>query len=253
MKRKIYYLRFDTLDSTNNWVKQHARALDSSHLTCVTALEQTAGRGRFKRAWVSPSGKSVLATLFFCLPKTSSITCNLGQVLSLSCCEILEKRGFSPQIRWPNDLLLEGKKVAGILCETVELDEALGIVLGIGINVNMTDAHLARIDQPATSLAALSGHTWELEEILEPLLQQFLVNLERLEEEGFAAFHQHYLSRLAFKSTPIVYSDGSQNVTGRFHSIHLDGRLCLQLPDGRILSLSAGETRGVNSPNLSPQ
>src|SRR5580700_2479453 len=176
--KSINYIHFDTIDSTNTWTKKNAATLDSNQLTCVTALEQTAGRGRFSRKWLSPKGQNIYATLYFCLPKECSYLINLGQILSLSSISVLQKKGFSPQIKWPNDILLEGKKVAGILCETIVLEDKLGAILGIGMNVNMSQELLDTIDQPATSLAQLSGQTWSLEQILEPILKQFLKDLD---------------------------------------------------------------------------
>jgi BirA family biotin operon repressor/biotin-[acetyl-CoA-carboxylase] ligase len=236
--KNIYYLHFDTIDSTNSWAKKNAHTFDQNHLTCITALEQTAGRGRFKRKWVSERGQNINATFFFTLPKQTKILANLGQILSLSCVQVLKKKGFFPQIKWPNDLLLEGKKVAGILCETVSLDHSLGIVLGIGINVNTTKELLATIDQPATSLAQLSGHTWKLEQILEPLLKQFLLDLEKLEREGFAPFQKNYESHLASKGRLIECTDGLKGVC---HSINQEGHLNLLLPNGELTTISSGE------------
>lgn len=241
MQKNIYYLHFDTIDSTNTWAKKNARTLDPHHLTCITALEQTAGRGRFQRSWKSGRGENITATLFFTLPKESPILSNLGQILSLSCAKVLEKRGFSPQIKWPNDLLLSGKKVAGILCEPVPLEKRLGVALGIGINVNMSEELLSGIDQPATSLAQLSGHIWDLEQILEPLLKQFLLDLDLLENQGFAPFQKEYQERLAFFGEKITCNDGMQTMRGICHSITEEGRLNLLLPSGAISTLSAGE------------
>jgi BirA family biotin operon repressor/biotin-[acetyl-CoA-carboxylase] ligase len=239
--KKIHYLHFDTIDSTNTWAKKNAETLDPENLTCITALEQTAGRGRFKRRWVSGRGQNIIATLFFTLSKESKIVSNLGQILSLSCATILEKKGFAPKIKWPNDLLISGKKVSGILCETTTLEDHLGIILGIGINVNMSAELLATIDQPATSLAQLSGHTWALEQILEPLLQQFLTDLDRLEKEGFAPFQAAYQARLAFCGESITCSNGNETLRGICQSINPDGRLNLLLPDGKIATIAAGE------------
>src|SRR6185312_12605733 len=119
---------FDTIDSTNTWTKQNTATLDPDLLTCITATEQTAGRGRFRRRWVSGRGENITATFFFTVAKDSPILANVGQVLSLSCAHVLEQHGFSPQIKWPNDLFISGKKMAGILCETVPLPDLLGIV-----------------------------------------------------------------------------------------------------------------------------
>ncbi|MBS0603469.1 MAG: biotin--[acetyl-CoA-carboxylase] ligase [Verrucomicrobia bacterium] len=241
--KNIYYIHFDTIDSTNTWTKKNASTLDQNQLTCVTALEQTAGRGRFYRKWISPKGQNIYATLYFCLPRGCPQIINLGQILSLSCIAVLKKKGFSPQVKWPNDILLDGKKVAGILCETVSFEDRIGIVLGIGINVNMSPELLDMIDQPATSLSQLSGQTWTLEQIIEPVLKQFIKDLETLQEKGFEPFRATYEDLLAFKGSPISCNDGLKTVKGVCHSINSDGRLNLLLPDGKLTTLSAGELK----------
>ncbi len=238
---QIHYIHFDTIDSTSLWVKANAATLDPNRITCVTALEQTAGRGRWNRKWVSPRGQNIYATLFFTLPLNCPFLSNLSQLLSLSCCTVLQHKGFSPQIKWPNDLLLDGKKVAGILCEVVHLEDKLGIALGIGININMTDELLDTVDQPATSLAQLSGHSWTLEQILEPLVLQFLSDLNTLEKEGFAPFVPTYDALLAFKGKQITCHDGVQTVQGICRSIDTMGKLNLQMEDGHLRIISAGE------------
>jgi BirA family biotin operon repressor/biotin-[acetyl-CoA-carboxylase] ligase len=241
--KNIYYIHFDTIDSTNTWTKKNASTLDPKQLTCVTSLEQTAGRGRFSRKWLSPKGQNIYTTLFFCLPLESPYIANLGQVLSLSCIDVLKKKGFYPQIKWPNDILLEGKKIAGILCETVLFEDRIGIILGIGININMSQELLETIDQPATSLAQLSGQSWTLEQILEPLLNQFLIDLDTLQNKGFRFFCPLFQELLAYKGKVISCNDGVKMIKGVCHSINPDGRLNLLLPDGQITTLSIGELK----------
>ncbi len=239
--KNINYIHFDTIDSTNAWTKKNASMLDPDQLTCVTALEQTAGRGSFGRKWVSPKGLNIYATLYFCLPLSSPYLINIGQILSLSCVAVLKKKGFNAQIKWPNDLLIEGKKVAGILCETIPCSDRLGIALGIGINVNMQQDELDTIDQPATSLAQLSGHTWTLEKIIEPILNQFIEDLNTLETQGFKPFLATYEHLMASKGKAITCRDGVHTIKGIYHSIHSDGRLNLLLSNGQIKTLAAGE------------
>ncbi len=241
--KNIYYIHFDTIDSTNTWAKKNASTLDADQLTCITAQEQTAGRGRFFRKWLSPKGQNIYATLYFCLPLNCSYLANLGQILSISCITVLKKQGFCPQVKWPNDILLEGKKVAGVLCETVTLEDRLGIALGMGINVNMTEELLDTIDQKATSLAQLSGQTWTLEHILDPILHQFMQDLDLLQTQGFEPFRFSYEQQLAFKGEMITCHDGHRNIRGICHSINQDGRLNLLLPNGEKVLLSAGEVK----------
>ncbi|OGN59059.1 MAG: biotin--[acetyl-CoA-carboxylase] ligase [Chlamydiae bacterium RIFCSPLOWO2_12_FULL_49_12] len=195
--KNIEYIHFDTIDSTNNWVKKHALQLDPCRITCITALEQTAGRGRWNRTWFSPKEQNIYATIYFCIPKESPYLENIPQVLALSCAQMLRKKGFLAKIKWPNDVLVDGKKIAGILCETVALKEETGVVLGIGINVNMQEELLKTIDQPATSLAQLSGRTWNLEQTLSLLLESFLKSLTILQQEGLPPFLKFFEALLA--------------------------------------------------------
>src|SRR5271156_6792476 len=100
MFKNIHTIRFDTIDSTHTWGKKNINTFDPDALTCVISLEQTAGLGRHSRAWLSPKGLNIHATLCFYLPHNSPSIGNLGQVLSLSAASILEYNGFNPEIKW---------------------------------------------------------------------------------------------------------------------------------------------------------
>jgi len=239
----VNYIHFDSIDSTNTWTKQNAHLLKTAEVTCITALEQTAGRGRWQRTWVSPKGENIYATLFFCLPENCPYIANLGQVLSLSCATVLLSKGFSPQIKWPNDLLLGTAKLGGILLERNGDRVELGIALGIGINVDISQDILDSIDQPAISLNQLSGHTWKLEQILNPLVSQFLEDLELLLEKGFVPFQKAFEDFLAYKGKKITCTDGTTETCGICSSVDKEGKLHLKLPSGEMLALNSGEIK----------
>jgi len=241
--KNVDYIHFDTIDSTNTWAKTNAHTLDPEKLSCITALEQTAGRGRFSRKWLSPHGQNIYATLFFVIPKGSPYLPNLGQILAYSCASVLKEKGFEVEIKWPNDLLINRKKVAGILSETVSLNDSSGVALGIGINVNMSEELLKKIDQPATSLAQLSMKTWKLEQLLEPLIQQFLQDFELLHQKGFAPFQSNFQKLLAYKGQEITCNDGVKTIKGICHAITKDGKLELIPSSGKPITLSAGEVK----------
>ncbi len=236
---KIHYIHLDTIDSTNNWTKSHLEEL--SPFTCVTAQEQTAGRGRFQRHWVSPRGENIYATLYFTVPLGSGYLCNLGQLMAFACAKVLRGIGFQAQIKWPNDILIQGKKIAGVLTETVTQGDNIGVIIGIGINVNMPSESLDSIDQPATSLFHLSKKKWDLTELIELLMTHFLLDLELLKKSGFAAFQAPFENILAYKGEHITCRDGAQTIQGICHAITPDGRLQLLLPSGEIKTLMAGE------------
>ena len=243
------YIHFETIGSTNTWAKMHAGTLDPDKITRITADVQTAGRGRFNRVWLSPKGENILATFFFTLPKHSPILSHVGQILGLSCAAVLERHGFSPQIKWVNDILLEEKKVAGILAETVTLDNSMGVAVGIGININMKQEALDVIDQPATSLAALSGRAWSVQELLGELTQQFVLDLNTLKTAGFSPFHKQYDKLIAYKGKTVTCSNGSALVTGICRSVDQEGQLLIELPSGKIEKIFSGELLPMKSPN----
>lgn len=232
MFKDIDYIHFEIIGSTNAWAKKHANQLNLKKFTCITASEQTNGRGRFSKKWISPPGQNIYATFFFSILKNSSYLVNLGQILAYSCAVVLKQQGLEAQLKWPNDILVNGKKIAGILCETVELKDGLGIVLGIGVNVNMDENLLQTIDQPATSIAAATGQNWEIKELLESILTQFLQNLEILQKDGFGFFQPSFEKLLAHKGKEIRCQNGLKGIC---KGISPQGYLELLLPSGDIV------------------
>jgi BirA family transcriptional regulator, biotin operon repressor / biotin---[acetyl-CoA-carboxylase] ligase len=238
---KVHFIHFDTIDSTNKWAKQNAQHLDQRRMTCVTALEQTAGYGKFDRKWVSPKGKNIHASLFFCIPKKNHYLQNISQIMTFSCAKVLRNFGFDAKIKWPNDLMIEGKKISGVLTETVDLKTVLGVIVGIGLNVDLSEAILKSIDQPAISLAQLSEKTWSMEQILQPILEQFIQDFGILQKEGFASFRKAYESLLFLKGETISYYDGKHLHQGICAGITDLGELKLILPSGEIRLLLSGD------------
>jgi len=213
--------------------------LPQDKVTLVTATTQTAGRGRFKRTWVSPPD-NIFATFCFAVEKHRTDVGNLPQVMALSVAQILEAHNFKPKIKWPNDLLLNDKKVSGILCETTPLSDHLAVALGVGVNVNMDQEALNQIDRPATSLRVEGGKI-VTEELLLQLQTQFVANLDTFLEEGFHPFYPLYLQRIAHKKgEPLRFNDNRLTWEGTFHEITPDGLLHLALP-GEIKTFIAGE------------
>jgi BirA family biotin operon repressor/biotin-[acetyl-CoA-carboxylase] ligase len=229
------------MDSTHRWTKKNSEALDPDALTCITADEQTQGIGQRGRKWISPPGCNIYVTLYFTLPQSSSFLSNLGQLLCLSTAAILERKGCAVEIKWPNDLLAEKKKLAGTLCEALTQENRLAVILSLGLNVNMSAEQLHTVDQKATSLSLVTGRIWDIEGLQDEIVKALLHNLSLLEAQGFAPFHKAYEELLAFKGEPIRCWDGHQNIEGICEGIQPDGRLMLRLPNGETRFLSSGE------------
>ncbi len=238
---QIKRIHFASIDSTNSWAKHNAHAFSPEALTLITAEEQMAGRGRFQQKWVSPPKKNIYATFCFFVSKEFSQVGNIPQILALSAAKTLENFGFSPKLKWPNDILISNKKVAGILCETAMTHEQKCIVAGIGLNVNMPQEFLKSISQPATSLLLEGGRVLSIEGVLLQLQETFSNDLTVFLKEGFNSFLPQYVKRLMHQTgEAISFHDNRILWKGIFHSVHSDGTLNIVL-DGVIKNFVSGE------------
>ena len=149
----VQIIRLENVDSTNLYAK--ANLADIADKTAVCADKQTAGHGRFNRAWVDlGSGNIFMSLVLKPSNEFKPVYANLTQYFSVVLSEVLEEYGLKPQIKWPNDVLVGGKKIAGILSETVMQGHSFkGLVLGAGINLNAKKEDLSLItDKEVTAL-----------------------------------------------------------------------------------------------------
>lgn len=218
----------EEVGSTNAYVKQHMSEL--SDCTIVYTSHQSDGRGRLSRKWIDTGENNIYMT--FCLKPScefQEIYSNLTQYLSVVLCKTLEKYGVDSKIKWPNDVLVDGKKIAGILSETTMQGSSFkGIALGIGVNLNTPQTLLDSIDKPATSLAVILNKEIDREEFLKTLTDEFFLNYNKFLNTGFAMIRDFYLSHASFLNTDI-----SVNVLGKIESgcavdITQDGALVLE-------------------------
>ncbi len=165
----------------------------------------------------------------------------MPQILALSCLDILEKENIFLSIKWPNDLLLKGKKCGGILCEALPLDQDFFVILGIGLNINMPKQYLETISSLATSLLHETQKVFDIEKIKKSLLHRFLNDLTLFTEKGFSPFYPRFSKALCHIShTPIQLKIGNTCTKGLFHSINQDGSLNLE-SEGEIIKYVSGE------------
>ena len=168
---------FETIDSTNTFAKTHAKEFDQDAITVISADEQTAGRGRMGRTWIS-SGKDIKVTFAFRIPAAAMKSAyQLSPFLSVVARRAFAQNGIDVQIKWPNDLIIGGcRKLGGILCEMESVPGgSYFAVLGIGININSTPEALgvARPVWPLTTLRAETGKEQDVTKLLEDLIAAF--------------------------------------------------------------------------------
>lgn len=239
---KIIRHHFETIGSTNTWAKEHVDEFEKNALTLITADEQVSGRGRFKRVWHSPSGVNIYATFCFFVDSKREDIGHIPQLLALSAAQALETLQFKPTLKWPNDILLSGKKVAGILCETVVNGSNRCVVCGIGLNVNMSSEELSKIDRPATSLLIESQVQYSVKAILELIIGKFSENLEMFFQKNFQVFFDGYQKRSCFKKGDRVrFHNNQEIVEGFFHQLNKDGTVTLFFDNSSLKTYYGGE------------
>ena len=232
---------FDQIGSTNDealtWVSQGA-----ADLSLIVADEQTSGRGRMERKWFTPP-HSALAMSLILRPTNEERThpSRTTGLLALSLADSLLKMGLSPKIKWPNDVLLEGRKVAGILVESSWLGEKLdALILGMGVNVlNASIPPANQLLFPATSIETGLGHPVERVNLLREILAKMLEWRPRL---GTDTFLKAWEERLAFCGQQVqVEGGGEESVIGEILGLEMDGSLRLSTEHGKFVTVRFGE------------
>ena len=218
-------LFLDTVDSTNKFAKEHLAELNDK--TIVYSALQTAGRGRMQRKWNSNSGDNIYASIVLKPSKElKEVYSNLTQYLSLVLAETIEDYNIYPQIKWPNDVRINGKKISGILAESVIVkNELKGIILGFGVNLNCKKEDLDLIDQPATSLNLETGMKINRENFLKIVIEKFCLRYNRFIEEGFLFIKEDYIRRAEFLNDTVTVKVFDKDITGVVKEITDNGAL----------------------------
>lgn len=237
----IEIIHLPTVDSTNTWAKQHAHQFSQDKLTIIVADEQTAGRGRFQRSWISPKGENLYATFYFTLTKESMHIHSLAQLMTYSVAQVLLEEDLPITIKWPNDILIQGKKASGILCELSSGKDHIDCFLGVGLNVNTDSKLLSSIQKPATSLQAESDRLWQRQDLLKKIQMQFVKDLAVFKKSGFTSFLSRFENLMAYIGQTVTCTIDSKQITGICHSLTNEGQLNIYLPNKELVTLSAAE------------
>ena len=233
--QNLFY--FASVTSTNDIARQQALG-KSPEGTAVIAERQTSGRGRLKREWVSPEGNIAVTVVLY--PDRKNLYF-LTMLAALAVQRGIEKTtGVKCQLKWPNDVLVNGKKVCGILLESKASVESVDYALvGIGINVNMKIADHPEIAAIATSLALETASEVSRTE----LLRNLFIEMEKLylrlrAGESILAEWRDQLVTLGKK---VFVRSGDEAFEGTAESVADDGSLLLRCVDGKLLKFNAGD------------
>ena len=233
--QKIIY--FQRLTSTMEAARQGAWG-GAKEGTVIIAGEQTAGRGRLKRAWHAPGGNIALSIILY--PEAAGLP-YLVMIASLAAaCSIESVTGLNAKIKWPNDILIKEKKVAGILIENeVKGDRVANAIVGIGINIALRPDDYREISATATSLETELGKQVSREEIIRNLLTEF----ERLylELPDTEVIFKAWRDRLVTLGKQVRAHWRENIIEGIAESVDESGALMIRLADGSLTQVVAGD------------
>jgi BirA family biotin operon repressor/biotin-[acetyl-CoA-carboxylase] ligase len=225
-------LVFDQLESTNTHAASLANDSRNNGLV-ILANEQTAGRGQHGRSWLCGAGAGVLLSVLLFPPEPLRRPAILTAWAAVSVCEAIRRlTGLQAKIKWPNDVLIRGRKVCGILIE-----QARGTVVGVGLNVNQTAEDFARAELPeAGSLSLFSDTALDCQQTTRALIEQLDEEYERLLQGDFATLEACWKWRIGLLGKPVIAECADGTYRGRLREVGWEG-VELELSTGDVLRL----------------
>jgi BirA family biotin operon repressor/biotin-[acetyl-CoA-carboxylase] ligase len=239
--KKIHY--FQTLDSTNSQAYQLALN-GAEEGEVVVAESQERGKGRLGRHWFSPPFLNLYLSIIlrpYISPHQASLITLMAAVATADA--IRKLSGLLPLIKWPNDILLGGRKVAGLLNEIQsEMDRIHFVILGIGINLNMDEKMFSKeIESIATSLKIEMGQTISRKYFLQSLLQELENWYTIFMKQGSTMILEAWRDRAQLKGRQIKVTSFGEILIGVAADVDSDGALILEMADGKRKRVVAGD------------
>jgi BirA family biotin operon repressor/biotin-[acetyl-CoA-carboxylase] ligase len=245
-------LRFDSLPSTNTEAARQAQEGAAEGL-CVVAREQTAGRGRLQRRWLSPAG----AGLYFSIVLRPRVDASLWSLMPLLAAlavhdALVESCAVETDIKWPNDILFGERKLCGILAETVDTESGRAVVTGIGINLSVA-ALPPELQEVATSVEVITGIAPDAEAVLQALLRVLARRYETFQTDaGSGEIICEWSARSSYSyGKRVRVGNGTETCEGVTRGLEPDGALRVETDLGEIKVVRAGDVTTVR-PSAAP-
>ena len=245
--RNMYY--FDSIDSTNK--KANEIAFGEKEGTIVVAEEQTRGRGRLDRDWISPKGKGIWMSIILKPRLDPMIVSGITLIGAAAVHNALDSMDIKSQIKWPNDILIDGKKIAGILTEmNCELNRINYVVMGIGINVNLEEKDISEdLKDRATSIKISQNKDINRKQLMGNILNEFEKLYISFRDDGDLS----EVIDICRKNSALIAKDvkvtkGEEIRIGNVLDINEKGELVVRFENGIVENIYSGEisVRGLN-------
>lgn len=239
----MHIIKLNATESTNDYLKQINREKSLANFTIVSTVSQTNGKGQMGAQWNSEPGKNLtFSVLYKSVNNQTASIFDVNVTVAISIIQALESFEIPKlNIKWPNDILAENKKIGGILIENnLKADATIDTIIGIGINVNQ---EFFPDFVQAGSLKSITSKEFNLDELLEKIVSQIQTNLEQInsEKDNFWQQYHHFLFK---RNQPIAFENPSQQkFMGIIKEVTTDGKLRVQLEDETIQSFGLKEIK----------
>ena len=250
-KKDLEITILEKTESTNDSLKNNPN--QSKQIQLCLAEMQTHGRGRLNRSWHSPSGLNIYFSMQYRFQKKLRELSGLSLIAGLATCHAIETITHlnNLKIKWPNDILVNQQKIAGILIDiNTESNQCCTAIIGIGINVNMQDANITEINQPWSSLQKITGQSFDRNALCATLINALLIYCERFCKMGLSDFMGEWAEKDCLFGQSIMALSDQQKIMGTGAGINTEGHLILTMPDQTQKAFSSGEIVLLKQQNI---
>ena len=234
---------FLTIDSTNRYLMKKVLLADVQ-CHAVFAEQQTSGRGRHGRTWISPFGGNLYFSVLYPFQRAPRDVTGLSLAVGVAIVEQLERLDIkAAKLKWPNDVLVDERKLCGILLELHgESHGPLAVVVGVGINISMSENAANEIDQPWVSYQSLTQTPVSRNQLAADFLSNILSALQEFELNGLDSFRERWLQRDCYMNSKVRLQLGDREIVGIARGIDQQGALLLE-SQGQVQRYYSGEIR----------
>ncbi len=228
---------FDEIDSTSSYLMSKDEDIDG---LLVLAEAQSGGRGRRSKVWLSPHARSLSMSFGFATSKQLNELGGLSCVVGIALCNVFRSLGIrQAELKWPNDLLVDGAKLCGILVELKRYGTKTIAVVGVGVNVDLSANEIEQIEQAVTDVRR-HGVTESRTNLVIRLISEITQQLQRFENSGFGPFVGLFDALHCYQGKNCTVLHGESSFGGVVEGVDVDGALRLRGEDG-VLSFHGGE------------
>lgn len=241
-KRLGEIICFDQVDSTNRWLLDQAGRENVHHHVCI-AQRQSAGVGRNGKRWCAGNSENILMSVAHNFDMPLARLAGLSLVVGIAIVNALESLGVKQlSLKWPNDVYLDGKKLAGILIQSQgSVDVGMCAVVGIGLNISIDDEDKKAINQPIAELSAVEFNVDQRELIMARIIDELFIAFEEFSDTGLDEFHQRWGQLDHLKDRQVVLIQGNEKINGQYLGINRQGAIRLALENHLIKEYYVGE------------